>query len=595
MRPLFCLFSVLVAAAAFAQTQTPPTLPPAGDPAVTPASPVAVQPTVPPPAVVTLSIQPMAPPDLESPYASPRDQARHWFQTALANLRERHDIRDATRGFAQALLLDRTYAAAAFNLGVLAAIDGKWEDAAAALEEASHLDHAGLGAEAKPQLDRVRLLASLERSAEGRRKRRYDEALHGLLPVLPHMTPADAAASLVLVGRIDPGRWEAPALLAGLEGDGTGYDISAQFLTIAVKNTSDAALKARLQTALDAALREVRYSSSRFSAETAAESGKYAEAAELYEAAWSTVPARPVNAMQAASAWLLTDNAARASKVLLRLREGGQDEFVSLASAMLKELESVDAAAKGSAGDVGQFYRDRGSSKQLRIADLIPTVDLAQFEIYGRSLPRLVDDPEPVVLLAALAADRDPAAPASAIPALGAPAIAGDRPWSELKALWERPVVDLPKAARPVQAATLLGNSKVRRMITVTSEPDGAKVFSTQSSEPLCETPCSVQATEGKYTLRVSLTGFEDQQEEIATAGADREFKTSLVPVRGSVSVETPSPAKLTVNGTPGAAEAPAELSLLPGLYRISADLGSGPRERVVNVKPGARLRIVWK
>ena len=595
MRVFFSVFSVLAVAAACAQAQTPQTLPPAGSSASGQASPAPDQQPAATAPVVTLSILPMAPPDLDSPYASPRDAARHWFQTTLANLREQHDIRGAVRGFAQALLLDRTYAAAAFNLGVLAAIDGKWEDAATALEEASRLDHAGLGAEAKPHLERARLLALLERSAEGRRKRRYDEALYGLLPVLPNMAPSDAAASLVLVGRIDPARWEAPALLAGLEGNGTGYDVSAQFLTIAVKNSSDAALKARLQAALDAALREVRYASGRFSAETAAESGKYAEAAEFYEAAWSTVPARSVNAMQAASAWLLTDNAARACTVLLRLRESGEGEFAGLASAMLKELEPVEAAAKGSAGDVREFYRDRGSSQPPRIADLIPPVDRAQFEIYGRSLPRLADDPEPVVLLAALAADRDPASPAPVPPALGAPAIAGDRPWSELKSLWDRPATDAAKAARPLQAANLIGNPRVRRIITVTSEPAGAKVFSADHPEPLCETPCSVQASEGKYTLRFSLPGFQDEQEEIATAGADRELKASLVPTRGSVIVETPAPAKLTINGTPDAAESPAELSLLPGLHRISADFGSGLRERVVNVKPGARLRIVWR
>src|SRR5450759_2857891 len=197
-------------AAACAQAQTPQTLPPAGSSASGQASPAPDQQPAATAPVVTLSILPMAPPDLDSPYASPRDAARHWFQTTLANLREQHDIRGAVRGFSQALLLDRTYAAAAFNLGVLAAIDGKWEDAATALEEASRLDHAGLGAEAKPHLERSRLLALLERSAEGRRKRRYDEALYGLLPVLPNMAPSDAAASLVLVGRIDPARWEAP-------------------------------------------------------------------------------------------------------------------------------------------------------------------------------------------------------------------------------------------------------------------------------------------------------------------------------------------------------------------------------------------------
>jgi hypothetical protein len=37
------------------------------------------------------------------------------------------------------------------------------------------------------------------------------------------------------------------------------------------------------------------------------------------------------------------------------------------------------------------------------------------------------------------------------------------------------------------------------------------------------------------------------------------------------------------------------ELALIPGLHVISADFGSGSRERVLMVKPGARLRVQLK
>ena len=68
--------------------------------------------------VVTLNVAPLAPPDLDSPYASPRDAARHRFQGTLADLQSAHNIKAGRQGFAEAFALDRTYAAAACNLGI---------------------------------------------------------------------------------------------------------------------------------------------------------------------------------------------------------------------------------------------------------------------------------------------------------------------------------------------------------------------------------------------------------------------------------------------------------------------------------------------
>src|SRR4029077_2396543 len=87
-----------------------------------PSQPVAVP-------VVTLDVAPLAPPDLNSPYASPRDAARHRFQATLAELQSGRNIKAGLQGFGEAFALDRTYAAAAFNLGLIACIAEKWDDA----------------------------------------------------------------------------------------------------------------------------------------------------------------------------------------------------------------------------------------------------------------------------------------------------------------------------------------------------------------------------------------------------------------------------------------------------------------------------------
>jgi hypothetical protein len=542
------------------------------------------------PAAVNVTVAPLAPADLESPYASPRDAARHWLQATLAGLREQHDIRAALRGFAQAYLLDRTYAPAVFNLGVMAAVAEKWDDAAGAFAEADRLDPQGLGAAARPQLERAKLLAQLDKSPEGRCKRRYDEALLGLLPVLPRLSPGDTLSALAQLGRIDPARWEAPAMLAALADRGAGYASAAKFLELAAAHAGDPAVKRRLLAAQAAATREVRYATARVSGESASEQGKYAEAAQFYESAWAAIPARSANAMDAASAHLLNDDTARAATLLVKLSSQNADRLAPLASAMLKELAAIEPAAKSGAADITEFFRDRGSDQPPRMSEMLPPIDKSPLEIYGRALPRLVEDAEPVVLLASLSAD--PAGgPAAAMPLLSAAAVAGDHPWAELAPLLQKATLDPSNApARPMQAADLAHDAGTRRLLQVSSSPAGARIFLSTGPDAVCETPCSIQVLKGNYTVRLSLPGYTDAEEQVLIGTADREVLLALQPVRGSVIVESASPVAITVNGQQ-VATSPAELSFAPGLYRI----GAGTSERTITVKPGARLRLQFK
>ncbi len=551
-------------------------------------SPAAI--TTPPPIpVITLSIAPLAAPDLDSPYASPRDAARHRLQATLSELGVSRDIKEAIRGFGQAFLLDRSYAAAAFDLGILAAIEEKWEDALGSFEEVQRLDPRGLGAALAPQLERVRLLARLETSAEGRRKRRYDETLLSLLDKLPGMPQGEAQSALSELGRIDPQRWEAPALLAGLN-DAQGYEAAAKFLEIAVANAGNGTVKPALENALQAAERELRYSSALAAAETAADGGDYPKAAEFYQAAWTTIPARTATGLNAVSSLLLSDDTSHASTLLLRLRDSSDAGVNQVAGAMLKELEPIEPAAKAAASDAAQFFKDSGPREPVRIAALIPPVDRKPFEIYTRPLPKLVDDPEPVVLLASLAADKPADQPSPMLPALPAPAITGDHPWRELRSIGDKPVLPPPS----LQTVDLAANAPSRGILFVTSDPAGARLFVGDAAEPACETPCTIQTAQGTWSIRLSKAGFQDEHRSVELK-LSQDLAVPLTAQRGSVIVEAPSPVVLKVNGTAVEAQTPAELSFVPGLYRISAEFGSSTRERVLMIKPGARLRLEFR
>jgi len=558
-----------------------------------PAPAVNAQPATVP--VATLDIAPLSPPDVDSPYASPRDAARHRLQATLAELKTNRNTKAAMQGFAEALLIDRTYAVAAFNLGVVAEIAEKWEDALAALEEAARLDPNGLEKTAAPQVERLRLICSMESTPNGKRRRQYDEALYPLLAKLPKLQPAEAMAALTELGQMDPKRWEAPALLAALNGNGHGYDVAAKFLEIAVANATDPAVKVRLEKALHAAERELRYDAARVSAEAAADRGEYEKAGDLYEAAWTAMPARAGNGMEAASAWLLHDDTGRAATLLVRLRESGNYEFSAPAVAMLKELDPIEPGAKATPSDAAQFFRDAGSAQPVRIADLVPAVDARAMEILTRPIPKLMQDPEPFALLAALSANPAEVGQSAVIPTLPAPRVPGEHPWRELSEL--RILINAGDPAnrqeRPIQTADLSAGARTRRLLHVTSVPAGARIFAGNSSESICQTPCDVQTSVvGSHSFRLNLSGYEEETKSVRITSASAELPVVLRAIRGSVIVETSAAAVLKVNDTTIANQAPVELSVVPGLYRIAADFGSVARERLITVKPGARLRL---
>ncbi len=559
--------------------------------------PAAVVP--PPPAipVVTLDAAPLAPPDTASPYASPRDAARHRLQVTMSQLQATRSIRPSLQGFADAFATDRSYVAAVFDLGVVAAIAEKWTDALAALEEAARLDPAGVGKLAAPSIERIRRIAALESTPEGKLQRRYDEALYPVVQSLSKMTVSDAMRALAAVGRIDPKRWEAAALLAALSGDDHGYETAVPFLEIAAKNAVDAAVKARLQKALEMAKREQSYAAARTDADAAIDRGEYEKAGGLYENAWAAMPARSSNGMEAASAWLLHDDTAHASGVLMRLRESGDPELAPLAGAMLAQLEPVEPAAKTPASGARDFFRDPGSAQPVVLSDVIPPVDVAAMEVLARPLPKLVNDTEPVVLLSALSANPAEAAAAATLPDLPAPKIGTENPCRDIAQVPAGTTVApvAPAAERPMSTGDISPAARVHRSIQLTSRPAGARIFNGDASEPACETPCTIQASPGTYSLQLYLAGYAPEKREVEVAARNLELDVQLNLMRSSVLVDAPAQAVVKVNGTPVPNAPPFELSLVPGLHRITAEIGASVRERTVNVKPEARLRLEFK
>jgi len=294
---------------------------------------------------------------------------------------------------------------------------------------------------------------------------------------------------------------------------------------------------------------------------------------------------------------LLCDDSPNASVLLARLRDSGDSNASGLAMAMLKELDPIEPAAKAPSSDASQFFHDPGPAEPVRVATLIPPVDRKPLDLYAPPLPKLVDDPEPVVVLAALAVepsgeDRG----AATLPALATPSIAGESPWRELAALSLKGSAQVSsQAARALQTADLAGNSVPARLLQVTSEPARARIFISGAPDATCEAPCNIRLAAGEYIVRLSLAGYQDADQTIQIADEIQALTVPLTLLRGNVIVETPAPATLKVNGTRVGTQSPAELSLAAGLYRIGAYFGSTTSERFLLIKPGAHLRLQFR
>jgi hypothetical protein len=131
--------------------------------------------------------------------------------------------------------------------------------------------------------------------------------------------------------------------------------------------------------------------------------------------------------------------------------------------------------------------------------------------------------------------------------------------------------------------------------LKLTSEPSGARAMLDDRLDAVCQTPCDMRVTAGSHTVRIALARYKDEERTVKVDTKITEVAVPLALARGVVIVETPAPATLKVNGTAVNISTPAELALIPGLHVISADFGSGSRERVLMVKPGARLRVQLK
>src|SRR5204863_9764829 len=105
---------------------------------------------------------------------------------------------------------------------------------------------------------------------------------------------------------------------------------------------------------------------------------------------------------------------------------------------------------------------------------------------------------------------------AAALPELAAPKIAGENPWREISQVVAPRAAEAPaiQAERAMSTGDISEGARIHRSIQAITQPAGARIFVGESLQPVCETPCTIQAAPGTYNLRMSLTRYRDETRE---------------------------------------------------------------------------------
>jgi len=351
-------------------------------------------------------------------------------------------------------------------------------------------------------------------------------------------------------------------------------------------------VKSALEASMAVVQRELRFAAAQGSANVAADNGDFAKAAESYEKAWKEIAARPSNGINAASAWLLADDTAKACEVLAVLRSAPDADLAAKANLMLKFLEPIEAAAKSTSNDGADLYKNAGSPDPVRIRPMLPAIDTTRAQILLRHLPRLVEDPGPVSLLESFSANAT-AGTALPLPPLSPSRFSAENYWSELAEAARNKTVTTSVSEAPVLSTVdAMSGPGAARSLRITTEPAGARVFLDEQETPLCQTPCELRAAAGAHTVRLTMAKYDEITRSVRLTTQKTEVDETFRPMRGFLSLTYATPTSVKINGTPVLFQLPIELSLLPGLYRISTTAGQVTEDRLLTIRPGAHLKL---
>ena len=269
-----------------------------------------------------------------------RDKAREQLQLTTQHYIRDNDAAKARAGLLAAIQLDPTYPQPRYNLAMLAEVEEKWDEAIDWLQKYRTLDGTSkTSSKAQLEIERLTVVRDLDKTPEGKLKRRYNDAIARGQKLAAIGLPKSAVLEADAAVKMNPNRYEAYALAAACLARQGQYDRAIAFVKMAI-DRSDASSKPRLQAALAKCENEANYQQIGIQGSAALDAGKYKDAAALFENGWKLFPRRGTYGLAAALALASSGDIPKATEYLNQLKNSKDQATARRAQSMLARISA---------------------------------------------------------------------------------------------------------------------------------------------------------------------------------------------------------------------------------------------------------------
>jgi tetratricopeptide (TPR) repeat protein len=550
-------------------------------------------------------------------YANRREAALAAFQAGYKAAAVEHKPERAMRLLLIALRRDSQFPPALFDMAVLCSQVTRWHDAILFLREAQK--QAGADSEiaklAAAELERLETIERLESTPDGRKRRQFD--IEFVPASRKDKNSFTALSILKQATRIDPTRWEAPAL-AGVIHAGIGeFSESAAELEKAAR-LAEKSRAAQFKSAAEIARKESAFLDEVGNADRLSEKQLHDQAAQLYAKAWEESPGHWDAAREAVTEYLLADQTAPAVPLLSLMRDSAPPLFRAKALAMLKELGAISADARRAAERAPSAEQPQPKDPAARIRELVGQLTNPQMEMAARPGAPLVDDKTLITpvddseigsgssdlmvlstesVFALYQRDLAPAAP----PTGAAPEpvhsetppepARPEKPPEPAQAVFTAPAA--PASSAGSRPRPLAERAAAEQPVAIRSNPPGATVLLDETVN--CVAPCQPPLAAGRHTLLATLAGYRNLYKIfiVEKGKASPPIDLALDPKRGLLKVETEIPgAPVFLDGKETGKRTPASLSLNEGTYEVGVEIDAVQRAEKVEITDNCIKRL---
>jgi len=560
-------------------------------------------------------------------YANRHEAAVAALQAAS---RERSPDR-ATRLLLVSLRRDPGYTQALYNIGLLCVGYERWQDALSFYGEILKMNpDPQLAKLANAEIERVKAIAQMESTPEGRKRRLFDARLVEILS--KSKDPIAGLNSVAELAKLDASRWEAPALAGIFHADAGAFAESMKSLDEAAR-LAPATRRLQIQSAAQVARSESTFSEQKNSADGLWEKQQYEAAAKMYASAWENSPSRVDIAMDAATGFLMADQIPLAAQILSRMRDYASPDLDRQITGMLKELGAVSDLAKNEAAEPPHPAAGQSGDSAARIRTLVGQLTTPQMELAAKPSPALLQDTTRIIPvpdeeltaghseMALLSTDsvfgryRKNLPNVTAVVTADVPVAAGAQPpTASIAPLAPAPAQSEPPSisnlTRPSQLSNSPAGSAPPRTsaksavqakggpglgVSVVTTPAGATVAFDDNTELNCIAPCEMPLPAGRHTLRATLQGHREALRIFELNKKTAPIEITLDPKRGSVNVESATAGMpVFLNGNKTDKVTPARLTLDEGDWEIGIETDGHRAVQKISVKDGSLLRITF-